>query len=92
MKKLTKTAIVASCLSMVVLYVTSGVTQSLQSDGKHTICVVTWHIPFYGTVHVQEQTWWTFTRIWLYSLLIPPILWVAVGIRTLVSRLRAVPN
>jgi hypothetical protein len=92
MKKLTKTAIVASCLSIVVLYVTGGVTQSLQSDGKHTICVVTWHIPLYGTVRVQEQTWWTFTQIWLYSLLIPPILWVAVGIRALISKFRVVSN
>ena len=92
MRKLTKTAIVASCLSIAVLYITGGVTQSLQTDGKHTICVVAWHMPFYGTVPLQEQTWWTFTQIWLYSLLIPPILWVAVGIRTLISKFRLISN
>jgi hypothetical protein len=92
MKKLTQTAIVAGYLSIAVLYVTAGVTQSLQSNGKHTICLVTWHIPLYGSVRVQEQTWWTFTQIWLYSLLIPPIMWAAVGIRALISKFRVVLN
>jgi uncharacterized membrane protein YiaA len=76
MKKLTKTAIVVTCLSLAVLYITAGVLQQLVTDGKRTICIVTWHIPFYGTVRLQEQTWWTFTQIWLSSLSIPPILWV----------------
>ena len=92
MKKLAKTAIVVSCLSIGVLYVTGGVTQSLQSDGTHTICVVTWHIPLYGTVHMQERTWWTFTQIWFLSLVIPPILWFAVAMRALIDKFRLVSN
>jgi hypothetical protein len=92
MKKLTKVAIAASCLSIIVLYLTGGVAESLQSDGKHTIDVVSWHIPFYGTVRLQEQTWWTFTRIWLFSLSIPLILWGVVCVRYLVSRFRSVSN
>jgi len=92
MRKLTKAAMAASCLSIIVLYITGGVVQSLQSDGKHPIGVVTWHIPLYGTVHLQEQAWWTFTQIWLYSLLIPPILWVIVGIKALISKFRNVSN
>jgi hypothetical protein len=92
MKKLTKTAIVVTCLSLTAFYVTSGVFQQLVTDGKRTICVVTWHIPLYGTVRLQEQNWWTFTRIWLFSLSIPPILWGVVGVRYLVSKFRSVSN
>ncbi len=92
MKLLTKTAIVVTCLSLAVLYVTSGVFQQLVTDGKRTVCVVTWHIPLYGTVRVREQTWWTFTQIWLVSLSLPPILWGVVSVRYLVSKLRSASN
>jgi len=89
MKLLTKAAILVTCLSVAVLYVTGNVSQQLVTDGTHRICVVTWHIPMCGPVRVQEQTWWTFTQIWLFSLLIPPVLWVLVGVRYLVYKLRS---
>ncbi len=89
MKKLTKVAIAGTLLSVTALYVTGGVTQSLESDGKHLVCIIYWDIPLYRTMQLPEWTWWTFTRIWLVSLLIPPVLWVAVGIRKLVSAIRS---
>jgi hypothetical protein len=86
MKKLTKAAIVATCLSPVVLYATAA-SQALVSDGKNVYCIVSWYIPVYGTVRVPESAWWTFTQIWLISLLIPPVLWLCVGIRKLFSKM-----
>lgn len=85
MGALTKTAIIATGLSVTILFLTD-VTQSLQFDRKQILCIVSWHIPFYGSVQMPEWTWWIFTRIWLLCLLVPPILWLAVGIRKLVQK------
>ena len=85
MKTFTKAAIVATCASAAVLYITGGVTQSLVSDGRHTYCVISWHIPLYGSVELPEWTWWKFTQIWLAALVIPTVLWLSVAVRTLVS-------
>ena len=87
MKTLTKTAIIATCASVAVLYLTN-VTQAIVPDGKSCRCIISWHIPFYGSIEMPEWTWWTFIRIWLVSLLIPPILWIAVGVRILVAKCR----
>jgi len=92
MKKLAKIAIAITCLSVAALYLTSDVTQSLQTNGKQMICVVTWYVPLYGTVHLRGQTWWVFTQIWLLSLVIPAILWLAVGVRALISKRRQVAD
>jgi len=92
-KLLTKSAIAVTLLAVVALYVTGDVVQSLQVDSSgHRICVVTWHIPLYGTVRVQEGTWRTFTQIWLYSMLIPAMFWVLVGVRYLVYKFRSTSN
>src|SRR5260221_5623334 len=85
MKILTKTAIAGTCLSLIALYVTSGVTQSLVVDGKRRLCVISWHIPLYGTVEVPHWAWWTFVKIWLFSLSTPVVLWTIVGLRKLGS-------
>ncbi len=84
MKKLTKLAIAGTLLSAAALYVTGGVTQALVTDGNHCFCIVSWHIPFYRTVQLTHSAWWIFTTIWLVSLLAPPILWVAIGIRQVI--------
>jgi hypothetical protein len=86
MKTFTKTAVVATCASAAVLYITGGVTQSLVSDGKKAYSIISWHIPLYGSVELPEWTWWTFIKIWLASLVIPAVLWLSVGVRTLVSK------
>jgi hypothetical protein len=57
MKTFTKTAIVATCASAAVLYITAGVTQSLVSDARHTYCIISWHIPLYGSIELPEWTW-----------------------------------
>ena len=89
MKLLTKAAILVTCLSVAALWVTSGVSQSLETDGKQQrSCVVLWHIPFYRTVRLPESAWWSFTRIWLVALCGPPLLWAAVGAQPLVARFR----
>ena len=85
MKLLTKTAIAGTCLSLIALYVTSGVTQSLLSDGKRTLCIISWNIPFYGSVQVPHWAWWTFVKIWLFSVSTPVVLWTIVGLRKLAS-------
>ena len=88
MNTLKKIAILGTALSVAALYVTGDVVQSLETDGKHLVCIVSWHIPFYRTLQLPEWTWWTFTRIWLATLLIPPILWAGVGINQLASKFR----
>jgi len=85
MKLLTKTAITGTCLSLVALYVTSGVTQSLETDGNRTLCIISWNIPFYGSVQVPHWAWWTFVKIWLFSVSTPVVLWTIVGLRELAS-------
>jgi hypothetical protein len=92
MKNLVRTSIAITCLSVVVLYLTGDVTQSLETDGKQMFCVLTWHVPLYGTVHMQGQAWWVFTQIWLFSLVIPAILWLAVGVRSLISGRRQISD
>ena len=86
--RLTKSALAVTCLSAVALLVTGNVSQALVSDGKHMYCIVTWNIPFYRSMRLPGDAWWTFTRIWLFSLLAPPVLWIAVRTKVLASRLR----
>jgi len=87
-KNLTKIAVGGTVLCVATLFVTGDVFQSLVTDGKQRFCIIYWHVPFYHTLQLPHSTWWTFTRIWLVSLLIPPILWAAVGITKLVSKFR----
>jgi hypothetical protein len=86
MRRLTKFAVLVTCMSPVVLYLTS-VSQSLVSDGRNLYCVISWSIPLYGTVHMPHWSWWVFTRIWVTCLLVPPALGITVGVRGLVSRM-----
>jgi hypothetical protein len=88
MKKLTKFAIGATCVSALTLYVTSGVSQAFVSDGKNSFDIVYWHVPLYGLVRMPDQSWWIFIRVWLSCLVIPPVLWIAVGARKLVASAR----
>lgn len=82
----TKLAILITCASPLVLYLTSA-SQALVSDGRNVNCIISWNIPLYGIVHMPHSSWWVFIRIWLACLLIPLALWVAVGLRSLASKL-----
>jgi hypothetical protein len=86
MKPLTKIVLLATCLSVIVLWFTSGVTQSLESDGRQMFDILTWHIPFYRSVRISGWEWWVFVRLWLVSLLIPSLLWLAVGLRKIFAK------
>jgi hypothetical protein len=86
MKLLTKIASVVTCVSAIVLLLTSDVTQSSESDGKQMFDIVRWHVPFYRSVQLPDRAWWVFVRLWLFSLSLPPILWVAVGIRKIFAK------
>jgi len=82
MKRLTKIAIIATCLSPIVLYCTSA-SQALVSNGKGVYCIIEWHLPFYRTIAMTESSWWTFTGIWLVAIAVPPLLWDRGGIEKL---------
>ena len=85
MKRMTKAAIFVTVLSLLALYVTSA-SQQLVTDGKDVLCVVTWHVPFYGPVELGHSAWWIFVRIWLLATCFPPFAWIAVGIRYIASK------
>jgi hypothetical protein len=86
MKPLTKIALLATCLSVIVLWFTSDVTQSLESDGRQMFDMLSWQIPFYRSVQLPYWAWWVFVRLWLFSLLIPSLLWLAVGLRKIFAK------
>jgi hypothetical protein len=86
MARLTKVAIFVTCASPLVLYLTSA-SQALVSDGQNVICIISWNIGPFGRVHMPHSSWWVFVNIWLACLLIPPMLWVAVGLTSLASKL-----
>jgi hypothetical protein len=87
MKRFTKIAIIATCLSPIILYCTSA-TQALVSNGKSVYYIIEWHLPFYGTTAMTESSWWTFTRIWLLTIAVPPLLWISVGLRSCFAYVR----
>jgi hypothetical protein len=87
LRKLLKTSIAASCLALVVLYLTSA-SQALVSDGNRCYSVVYWKVPFYGLKTLPDNTWWVFVRIWVLTLLTPVVLWIVLGAREIVARLR----
>jgi hypothetical protein len=86
MKKLTKIAIAATCISALALYVTSDVASAVVSDGKSCFDAVYWRVPFYGLVRMPDRTWWIFIRVWLLCFVSPVILWIVVGVKKLIAR------
>jgi hypothetical protein len=86
MKLLTRIALGATCLSVIVLLLTSGVTQFLETDGRWMFDIVRWYVPFYRTIELPDRAWWVFVRLWVFSLSIPPLPWIGVGIRTLFAK------
>jgi hypothetical protein len=86
MKLLTKIALVVTCISAIILLLTSEVTQSLESDGKQMFDIVLWHVPFYRSVQLPDRAGWVLVWLSLFSLSLPPILWVAVGIRKIFAK------
>jgi hypothetical protein len=89
MTKLTKGAIAVTALSAAALLITGNTSQSLVSDGKRCFSIVTWHIPAYGSVRLDDSAWWIFTKIWLPLLLALLLVWLAVGIRGLSHLIRS---
>jgi hypothetical protein len=88
MKRLTKIAVIGTCLSPIILYCTSA-SQALVSDGKSVYCMVEWHLPFYGMMRMPDPSWWTFfTRTWIGAIAVLPMLWMAVGLRNCFAYVR----
>lgn len=91
LRPLTKVTIFVTCAAPVVLCLTSA-SQALVSDGRNVICVISWHIPLFGTMHMPHSSWWAFTGIWLTCLSLPPLLWISVGLSRLVTQFRRSPE
>ena len=88
MSRWTKVALTVTCVSAAVLLLTGNVTQALVANRTGQYCIVTWRIPFYRSIRVSESAWWIFTRIWLVSLLAPPLAWLLVATAALARKIR----
>ena len=78
MRKLTKAALWATCLTPVVLSLTM-VRWAVVSDPSSFFVV--WHIPFDGDVRVPDWMWVIPAYGTNVTLAVPLILWIAVGLR-----------
>lgn len=81
MKPLTKTAIIATSLCLVYFYLSLQVSRTVVTNGKRAAAIVLWHIPFYRYVQLPGRSWSLIVGLWLVSVVIPPILWVTVGVK-----------
>ena len=81
MERLTKVAIIATCLSAPVLHF-SQMSLALVADPNDMHCVTQWQLPLLGTLGPQASGWWG--GIYVLAFVSPPVLWIVVAARKLI--------
>jgi hypothetical protein len=75
MKRLVTIAIIATCLSPIIVYYATPAL-GLPADGSN-YCIASANVRFYGWMRISQQTWRILNFVWVSALIVPVVLWAA---------------